>query len=67
MDRLTATGATSAAQAAGQSQAMLEILQAGLSWNGLMVLGLLQTLPIFIMFLLCARYILSGIRLRGFK
>ena len=67
MDRLTAAGATSAEQAMGQSQAMQDILAAGLSWNGLMVLGILQTLPTFIVFIICREYILKGIRLRGLK
>jgi multiple sugar transport system permease protein len=40
---------------------------AGLSYNGLIVLGILQTLPIFIMFLLVRKYVLQGIKLRGFK
>jgi ABC-type glycerol-3-phosphate transport system permease component len=67
MNRLSAAGATDAGQAMGQSQAMADLLAAGLSWNGLMVLGLLQTAPIFIMFVLCREYILKGIRIRGLK
>lgn len=67
MERLTLSGATNASQALGQSQAMEELLAAGLSWNGLMVLGILQTLPIFVMFLVCREYLLKGIRIRGLK
>ncbi len=47
--------------------AQKQLLQAGLSWNGLMVLGLLQTIPIFIMFIICREYLLKGIRIRGLK
>jgi ABC-type glycerol-3-phosphate transport system permease component len=61
------SGSTSADQAVGQSQAMSEILEKGLSWNGLMVLGLLQTIPIFVMFIICREYLLRGIRIRGLK
>jgi ABC-type glycerol-3-phosphate transport system permease component len=67
MDLLTRQGATNADQALGQAQAMKEVLAAGLSWNGLMVLGLLQTLPIFLMFIICREYLMRGIRIRGFK
>jgi len=66
-NRLAAAGATSAEQAMGQSQAMQEILQSGLSWNGLMVLGILQTFPIFVMFIVCREYLLKGIKIRGLK
>lgn len=67
MERLTVSGTTNAGQALGQSQAMETLLSAGLSWNGLMVLGILQTLPIFIMFIVCREYLLKGIRIRGLK
>jgi multiple sugar transport system permease protein len=63
----TAAGATNATQAMGPSQAMQEILQAGIGWPALMVLGILQTIPIFIMFLICREYLLKGVRLRGLK
>ncbi len=67
MYRFSALGTTDASQAFGQSEAMKQVLASGLSWNGLMVLGLLQELPIFIMFLVCREYLLRGIRLRGLK
>lgn len=69
MNAFTRAGATNADQAALMSQnpQMREILEAGLSWNGLMVLGLLQTLPIFIMFIICREYLMKGIRIRGLK
>ncbi|HZR38940.1 MAG TPA: carbohydrate ABC transporter permease [Ktedonobacteraceae bacterium] len=67
MNRFTSAGITDANQAMGQSMAMKQLLEAGLSWNGLMVLGLLQTLPIFVMFIICREYLLRGVRLRGLK
>lgn len=67
MNRFIQAGSTSAQQAAAQTASMREILEAGLSWNGLMVLGLLQTIPIFIMFIICREYLMRGIRLRGLK
>ena len=67
MTKFTTSGATNPEQAAGQSRALQEVLEKGLSWNGLMVLGLLQTIPIFIMFIICREYLLRGIRIRGFK
>lgn len=67
LNRFTAVGATNADQAGAQAQQMNEILQAGMSWNGLMVLGILQSLPVFIAFIVCREYLLRGIRLRGLK
>jgi ABC-type glycerol-3-phosphate transport system permease component len=67
MKRFSDDGITDANQAFGHSQAMKEILAAGFSWNGLIVLSILQTLPIFIMFIICREYLLRGIRLRGLK
>lgn len=67
MNRFIQAGSTSAEQASQLSATMREILEAGLSWNGLMVLGLLQTIPIFIVFIICREYLMRGIRLRGLK
>lgn len=67
MNRFMQQGATNGDQAAAQSQAMTDVLNAGLSWNGLMVLGLLQTLPVFVAFIICREYILRGVRIRGLK
>lgn len=49
------------------SKALEQLLSAGLTWNGMMVLGILQTIPIFLMFILCREYLMKGIRLRGLK
>jgi multiple sugar transport system permease protein len=67
MNRFIQAGSTSMEQASQMSANMREILESGLSWNGLMVLGLLQTIPIFIVFIICREYLMRGIRLRGLK
>jgi multiple sugar transport system permease protein len=67
LQRFTQAGSTNAEQASANAQQMQEILSAGLSWNGLMVLGILQSLPVFIAFIICREYLLRGIRIRGLK
>jgi ABC-type glycerol-3-phosphate transport system permease component len=65
-NRSQATNADAAAGMANNPN-LRKLLAAGLSWNGLMVLGLLQTIPVFIMFIICREYLMKGIRVRGFK
>lgn len=67
MNNFVTSGIMDRATALGQSEAMRQALASGLSWNGLMVLGLLQTFPIFIMFILCREYLLRGVRIQGLK
>lgn len=67
MEKFIRVGGTNQQQALGQIESMRDVLEAGLSWNGLMVLGLLQTIPIFLMFIVCREYLLRGIRVRGLK
>jgi ABC-type glycerol-3-phosphate transport system permease component len=67
MNEFVRAGTTSPEQALNQSRGLQEIMEAGLSWNGLMVLGLLQTLPIFLVFIVCREYLMRGIRIRGLK
>ena len=55
------------ASAALDNPQLRKMLEAGLSWNGLVVLGLLQSIPIFIMFIICREYLMKGIRIRGFR
>jgi multiple sugar transport system permease protein len=64
--RSSATNAQAASAMASNPQ-LRKIMEAGLSWNGLMVLGLLQTIPVFLMFIICREYLMKGIRIRGFK
>jgi multiple sugar transport system permease protein len=67
INAFTASGTTNSQQASQASQAMVELLEAGIGWPALMVLGILQTIPIFVMFLVCREYLLKGVRLRGLK
>ncbi len=67
MNAFSQVGATNADAALGASMAMREMLDAGLSWNGLMVLGILQAFPVFIFFIICREYLLKGVRIRGLK
>lgn len=66
INRLTTKGTTGAAQAA-QAEGMADLLNSGLTWNGMMVLAILQSIPVFIAFLVCREYLLRGIRIRGLK
>lgn len=60
-------GTTNAQSAAAQSRQMQALMGAGLSWNGLMVLAMLQSIPVFVVFIICREYLLKGIRIRGLK
>ncbi|OAH12331.1 carbohydrate ABC transporter permease [Streptomyces jeddahensis] len=66
-EKFIQAGSASDAEAAVQSQQLQEILGAGMSWNGLMVLGILQSIPVFVAFIVCREYLLRGIKLRGLK
>ena len=46
---------------------MQQLMASGLSWNGIMVLALMQSLPILIVFIVCREYLLKGIQIRGLK
>jgi ABC-type glycerol-3-phosphate transport system permease component len=67
INRILQSGSTTPNQIASASVAMQKIMEAGLSWNGMMVLSIVQTIPIFIMFIICREYLLKGIRIRGLK
>lgn len=67
MNNFISSGVVDRATALSQDAAMKTALASGLSWNGLMVLGLLQALPIFIAFILCREYLLRGVRIQGLK
>ncbi|MBC8159816.1 MAG: carbohydrate ABC transporter permease [Roseiflexaceae bacterium] len=67
MQKFNTEGTTDQARIQQQAESMREMLAAGLSWNGLMVLGILQTVPIFIMFMICREYLMKGIKIRGLK
>lgn len=67
MNNFTNSGVMDRGATLAQDAAMRSALSAGLSWNGLMVLGLLQTIPIFLMFILSREYLLRGVRIQGLK
>ena len=69
VQEFTQSAATDAESAAlmEQDPNIREMFESGLSWNGLMVLGLLQAFPVFLMFVICREYLMKGIRVRGFK
>jgi ABC-type glycerol-3-phosphate transport system permease component len=46
---------------------MADLISQGLSWNGLMVLGLLQAIPVFIFFIVAREYLLKGVKIQGLK
>jgi len=41
--------------------------EAGIGYNGLMAVSIIESIPVFIMFLIFREYLMTGIRLRGFK
>lgn len=69
VQEFTQSAATDAESAAlmEQDPNIRRMFEEGLSWNGLMVLGLLQAFPVFLMFVICREYLMKGIRIRGFK
>lgn len=67
VEKFTQSDVTSAEQAIADDPVVREMREAGLSWNGLMVLGILQAFPVFLMFIICREYLMKGIRVRGFK
>lgn len=60
-------GAADPAQAAQAGSIANKLAHMGLTWSGLMVLGILQSIPTFICFALSFRYLLRGIRIRGLR
>lgn len=66
-DAFSYAGTTNPMTAFGASSQMSELLRQGLSWNGLMVLGLLQALPVFIFFIIAREYLLKGVKIQGLK
>ncbi|MCS7010114.1 MAG: carbohydrate ABC transporter permease [Anaerolineales bacterium] len=66
-DAFNYAGTTNPMTAFGASAQMNELLRQGLSWNGLMVLGLLQALPVFLFFIIAREYLLKGVKIQGLK
>ncbi|MCC7206066.1 MAG: carbohydrate ABC transporter permease [Anaerolineae bacterium] len=67
VDAFTYAGTTNAQTALGQSANVASLASQGLSWNGLMVLGLLQAIPVFLFFIVVREYLLKGVRIQGLK
>ena len=44
-----------------------EMLEAGLGMNAVMAMGIFQSIPSFIMFIILREQLMRGIKLRGFK
>jgi len=44
-----------------------EAIRAGISFSGLMAVSIIQSVPVFIMFLIFREYLMTGIKIRGFK
>jgi len=66
-DAFGAAGTTNPQSAFGASSQMADLISQGLSWNGLMVLGLLQAIPVFIFFIFAREYLLKGVKIQGLK
>jgi len=49
------------------NEATKRLLEQGIGFNGLMTLGIIESIPVFIMFLIFREQLMTGIKLRGFK
>ena len=67
VNAFSSTGTMSSGGAFAQNERIRALQDAGLSWNGLVVLGILQTIPIFLMFIVSRNYLLKGVKIRGLK
>ncbi len=43
------------------------LVEAGIGYNGLMAISIIESIPVFIIFLIFREYLMTGIKLRGFK
>jgi len=48
-------------------EASKKLIESGMGVNGLMAMGVIQSIPVFIMFLIFREQLMTGIKLRGFK
>lgn len=60
-------GTMNATMVQQQATQASQLAQQGLTWNGVLVLSIFQTIPVFLVFLLSFRYLLRGVRLRGMR
>ena len=61
---LTGWAAPEAAQA---SPEQLEMMRLGIGFNALMALSIVETLPLFVLFIIFREQIMKGVRLQGLK
>jgi len=43
------------------------LIMSGIGYNGLMAISIIESIPVFIMFIIFREYLMTGIKLRGFK
>lgn len=66
-------GTTGAAHTPTQQQLLqgltgtAQLISQGYTWSGALVLGIIESIPIFIVFAISFKYLLQGIRIRGLK
>jgi len=51
----------------GHDPAAREMIEAGIGYNGLMAISIIQSIPVFVIFIIFREYLMIGIKLRGFK
>jgi len=51
----------------GYSPEVQHLLQSGIGFSGLMAMSIIESIPVFIMFIIFREQLMTGIRLRGFK
>jgi len=44
-----------------------KLIASGIGYNGLMAMAIIESIPVFIMFIIFREYLMKGIKLRGFK
>jgi len=51
----------------GLTEDLTKMIELGWSWNGLMAMSIVESIPVFVMFIVFREYLMTGIKLRGFK
>jgi len=51
----------------GMTGTTKRLLEQGIGFNGLMAIGIIESIPVFIMFIIFREQLMTGIKLRGFK
>ena len=50
-----------------QTEIEHRLLMSGMGINGIMALAVIESIPVFIIFIIFREYLMTGIKLRGFK